>query len=121
MFLFYYRKEEINQKEYDLVIHIKRNIDSKSELFESFSSQLQFPAYFGQNWDAFYDCLCDLTRLHKTKFLILHEDLPFRERAEERKIYIDLLFDIDSVSLDLDYKIDVAFPVTHQEPIRNVG
>lgn len=112
MFLFYSKKEEINSKECDLVICVKKGVKRKEELFEIFSSKLQFPIYFGENWDAFYDCLCDLKNFHKRKILILHEELPFKESKEERKIYIDLLFDFESFfSSDPSYKIDIAFPV----------
>jgi len=32
---------------------------SKAQLLERFSEALKFPDYFGYNWDALYDVLCD--------------------------------------------------------------
>ncbi|MFN0136082.1 MAG: barstar family protein [Phycisphaerae bacterium] len=32
-------------------------------LFSEYSAAMQFPYYFGRNWDAFNDCLCDLSWL----------------------------------------------------------
>jgi len=32
---------------------------SKAQLFERFSEALRLPDYFGYNWDALYDVLCD--------------------------------------------------------------
>jgi RNAse (barnase) inhibitor barstar len=120
MFLFYSKKEEIKNNDYDLVVHIRKDVNSKNELFEMFSSKLEFPTYFGKNWDAFYDCLCDLEHLHKEKILILHEDLPFKESEEERKIYTDLLFDVESCfSSDPNHKVDIAFPMAQKNNIIN--
>jgi len=119
MILFFLKKEEIDEREYNLVIYVKKDVNNKGELFEMFSSKLQFPTYFGKNWDAFYDCLCNLDHIHEKKILILHEDLPFKE-PEERKIYIDLILDFESsFSLDQNYKVDIAFPLTQKDKIIN--
>lgn len=117
MILFYSEKEELNTEEYDLLVHVKSDINDKYEIFELFSSKLQFPSYFGKNWDAFYDCLCGLEGPDK-KILILHEDLPFRKSEEERELYIDLLLDVESsFSTDQNYKLDIAFPMIYKELI----
>lgn len=34
-------------------------VGSKAELLRRAAAALQFPEYFGANWDAFYDCLTD--------------------------------------------------------------
>lgn len=34
--------------------------DNKKELLATVAGQLKFPSYFGNNWDALYDCLRDL-------------------------------------------------------------
>ena len=33
---------------------------TRSEFFREFSAALQFPDYFGENWDAVDECLCDM-------------------------------------------------------------
>jgi len=40
------------------VIDIANALD-KTQLLERFSETLKFPDYFGHNWDALYDMLCD--------------------------------------------------------------
>src|SRR6266571_4182253 len=37
-----------------------RRCRTKRSLFEEWSTALEFPAYFGHNWDAFNDCFRDL-------------------------------------------------------------
>lgn len=40
-------------------------------LFTGVAQALQFPSYFGQNWDAFYDCICDLEWLPGTGYALV--------------------------------------------------
>ena len=35
------------------------NTQNKAQLLERFTETLKFPDYFGHNWDALYDVLCD--------------------------------------------------------------
>lgn len=39
-----------------------KNIQDKSELFKELKKQLEFPAYFGMNWDALNDSLGEVVR-----------------------------------------------------------
>jgi len=36
-------------------------IINKESFFKEFTKKLQFPEYFGDNWDGFYDCITDLS------------------------------------------------------------
>jgi RNAse (barnase) inhibitor barstar len=44
------------------VIH-GREIDGRTDMFEQFATAHKFPDWFGGNWDAFVDCLRDLSWL----------------------------------------------------------
>jgi len=35
-------------------------VSDKASFLRETATAMRFPDYFGQNWDAFYDCLCDL-------------------------------------------------------------
>jgi hypothetical protein len=40
-------------------------------LFNEFAAALQFPPYFGENWDAFDECLNDLDWLHTDAYVLM--------------------------------------------------
>lgn len=123
MFLFYLAKEEIKKEKYEQIIDVKKNIHEKDKLFELYSSQLQFPEYFGKNWDSFYDCMCNLEHLNKKSFLIIHENVPFRESATDRTAYIDVLVDLESILSEEQnqiYQIDIAFPLKNKSKLEKI-
>lgn len=47
----------------------------KSELLSRMAASLQFPAWFGGNWDALEDCLTDLSWLGAEGHVLLFEDV----------------------------------------------
>jgi hypothetical protein len=48
------------------VAHVlpRKRSDTKGELLTTLATALQFPSWFGHNWDALADCLGDLTGRH---------------------------------------------------------
>ncbi len=62
----------------------------KQALMQRIAGALQFPSWFGANWDALEDCLGDLSWLKAGGHILLFEgaaDLP----ADERGILLDIL------------------------------
>ncbi|WP_117670321.1 barstar family protein [Micromonospora sp. MW-13] len=61
--------------------------------FYEFSDALLFPGYFGWNWNALSDCLCDLTWLPADGYLIVVEDAPWllSSSAEEQHTLFQIL------------------------------
>ncbi|MBV6409762.1 MAG: barstar family protein [Burkholderiales bacterium] len=48
-------------------------VGSKDDLFARLATALEFPGWFGRNWDALADCLGDLSWLRANGYLILLE------------------------------------------------
>jgi hypothetical protein len=48
-----------------------RKARTTASLFDEFAAALQFPCYFGENWDAFDECLTDLEWLSAEGYVLL--------------------------------------------------
>jgi len=62
----------------------KIHIEGKAELLESIAKALDFPDWFGSNWDALEDCLTDLSWRRAAGHVLVFEgigSLPLDERG----------------------------------------
>jgi hypothetical protein len=50
-------------------------VKGKHDFLKAAARALQFPAYFGSNWDAFEDCLTDLSWQQAIGYVLLLENL----------------------------------------------
>ncbi len=80
----------------ELAIRIVRGNKMRclSDLYNELSSALQFPYYFGENWDALDECLTDLEWLHASGYVlaILHaRDLLAAEDAIQLETFLHVL------------------------------
>jgi RNAse (barnase) inhibitor barstar len=69
-------------------------VRDKNAFLNALAKALQFPDYFGRNWDAFYDCLLDLKHGDGGTLLVLREASGFaRAEPEEFAAAVDTLAD----------------------------
>lgn len=72
-----------------------RAVHSKQRLLAEVAEQLEFPEYFGENWDAFEECLQDLLPNAGAEVVLIHEETPTRLGEDELRTYLQIL---DSVA-----------------------
>lgn len=60
----------------------------KATLMRNIAAALQFPDWFGANWDALEDCLSDLSWLSASGYLLLIEDA---QPGDDLGVLIDVL------------------------------
>jgi RNAse (barnase) inhibitor barstar len=60
-------------------------IRSKSAFMEAFAKGMNFPSYFGNNWDAFEECLTDLDWCLSSKYIIIYDHLNNFAQAEPQQ------------------------------------
>jgi len=67
-------------------------VNGQDELHSKLSEVLRFPDYYGDNWNALYDCLRDFNWIEKEGIVLVHTELPNLPN-EDLKVYVDILFD----------------------------
>jgi hypothetical protein len=75
-----------------LVGIIEAGISDSARLLRSIASTLDFPAYFGCNWNALYDCLRDFHWTEKKHIFLFHRDVPPLS-PQELHTYLGILRD----------------------------
>ena len=86
----------------DFIVTISLNGD-KEKILTEFKETLQLPIYFGENWDALYDCLCDLSWIDNHNIVIFHNDISNVDKVL-LKIYVKILKDTIEVWFGNDKK-----------------
>lgn len=65
-----------------------RTVDN---FFNEFAASLQFPYYFGENWDAFEECINDMTWLKGDAYILMVDDAQqFLSEADSEDIDVFL-------------------------------
>ena len=105
-------------EEGDLLVRVPAGIEDSQSLFRCFESALKFPGYFGWNWDAFRNCLLDLTWLDPMpiRILVVHEGLPFAADLRLLQIYLAVLADVSEC--DCGPTFQIVFPDSLADIIR---
>jgi hypothetical protein len=75
------------------ILQVPPGISSKEVLLKVIDDGLQFPDYFGGNWDAFEECIRDLGWLQASRVEIVHRDIPLAAYADEAGVYLRILHD----------------------------
>jgi Barstar (barnase inhibitor) len=93
-----------------LLVRVPGGLSEKSDLLQWFASNLQFPDYYGENWDALVDCLRDLSWIHHHRVVLFHDCLPLAGHNEWLSIYLDILgIAAESWKNDSTHELVIAF------------
>jgi hypothetical protein len=101
----------------DLRVTIPPRISSKNALLTELAVQLRFPAYFGENWDAFQECIRDLSWLPPARVILSHADLPLAGDVKNLQIYVEILRDAVQKMSKSEHEVVVLFPNQIREQI----
>jgi hypothetical protein len=70
-----------------------KNMMSPAALFDEFAAALQFPCYFGNNWNAFDECIADLEWLPGQHYIIAIVDASqvLRDEPVELEVFFRIM------------------------------
>ena len=102
---------------------VPAGITDKDNLLLALYEALNFPDYFGMNWDALDECMGDLSWLPAGHVHLTHHDVPLIDKKRELHIYLSCLDDAirkwetESSNLTFNRKLIVSFPMKYFDVI----
>jgi hypothetical protein len=82
-------------REQGIVIRVMRGRHSETPegVFQEWAAALQFPYYFGHNWDAFDECIIDLSWLPGScyVFVVTELDMVLPDHPDEFNIFVRVM------------------------------
>lgn len=101
------------------LVHLPK-IKGKEELFRQLSIHLNFPEYFGFNWDALLDLFSDFNWINQTKIILVHDEAP-ELNDNDLRIYCDVVSNAiaswNSYKEGKKHRLEVVFPVDAMESL----
>jgi hypothetical protein len=106
----YYTAGEQFDENVDYVARLPPGLRGSQEVFDALFQHLQFPGYFGFNWNALSDCLRDLSWISQRRVVILHSDLPVLP-SDEVATYLEVMWEcLRDWKPSEPHQLIVAFP-----------
>jgi RNAse (barnase) inhibitor barstar len=93
----------------EFVAQISR-VKGKSELLSELNKVLNFPDYFGYNWEALSDCLRDFSWIKEKGIALIHSEIPNLTNGE-LKVYIEIIYDaVQDWKVEEAHYLKIIFP-----------
>lgn len=96
-----------------------QTVIGKKSLLRMLSEELDFPNYFGQNWDALWDCITDLEWIDQKDIILVHSSLPVLNE-HDLKIYLEILDETITFWDESDeHSFEVIFPTRVEKELKD--
>jgi len=99
---------------------VEAGISDATSLLRCIAIALDFPSYFGGNWNALYDCLRDFHWTEKKHIFLFHRDVPSLS-PQELRTYLNILRDAAADwKPDESHVLHVAFEAGDKEAVLGI-
>lgn len=90
---------------------VPHEIVSTGRFLCEIGSLLKFPDYYGENWNAFEECINDLSWIKEKNVVLIHKKMP-NIPDDQQDVYLDILKNaVTSWELDKGHTLIVVFPL----------
>lgn len=96
---------------------VPSGLEGRDALFRCLVRQLALPDYFGANWDAFEECLRDLSWIDSNRVVLFHQELPALD-DDQLSTYLEILRDaVIDWRRDVDDEFVVGLPLSARDRV----
>ena len=74
-----------------VVMEVPQGLADKKALLSWYAKALAFPGYFDFNWDAFGECMRDLSWIKERRLVLYHRSIPLESSLRDQTIYVEVL------------------------------
>ena len=92
---------------------------TKEHFLEKIGEKLHFPDYYGKNWDALDECLCDLSWIQSKVVRLVFLHLPLEDK-EELKTLLEILAHAKMVTKEFGIELEVIFPEKERKTLTSL-
>lgn len=104
----------------DWLVRVPAGLTSTDDLMDLVFRGLRFPGWAGENWNAMWDCIRDLSWIESRRVVLVHEDVPEIPEGDLRE-YLLVLADAvaDWRSRAPAHELRVTFPARARTAIES--
>jgi RNAse (barnase) inhibitor barstar len=113
--------DELESLSGSLLVAVPAGLATRQQLLLTLDQQLHFPDYFGGNWDALWECICDLRWINVRKVTIRHADIPLVNDPQQASTYVRILNDAACFwARRQGYDLIVSFPARSEAGVQEL-
>ncbi len=118
---FHFGEDDLALQQEHVEVRIPAGISTKRDLLAKLDAGLSFPDYFGGNWDALWECICDLSWLTPVQIVVIHEDLPLKDDPTQLQTYLSIMNDAIAYWANRsEHELIVVFPRDSEPLVRTL-